>query len=119
MIAEISLKYSNISPGLSARICNTYLEAISQPKSLIVVFGGIVGLGALGIAAVESVLLERIAAVEQVLDQGRQKIEDARRNGSLTVDALFEQNLAIIKCREALLVGLGECILKYDETKGC
>ena len=107
MIAEISIKYSAISPGLSSRICNTYIEAISQSKSLVVAYGGIIGLGALGISAVESVLLERIALIGNILDESVRKLGSNKSSQ----DVYQEHHLAIMKCKEALLLGLGQFIL--------
>ena len=110
LIAEISLKYSTISPGLSSRICNTYVEAISQSKSLIVMFGGIIGLGALGIAAVESVLLERVGLIENALKLAADKLLEVKKTAK--TENFHEQQLAIIKCKEALLIGFGKFLVE-------
>jgi len=59
VIAKINHKFGDQFPELQARICKTFLYALDSDKSLPTVYGGLVGLAALGPEVVRSLLLSR------------------------------------------------------------
>ena len=48
VIAKICKKYGEFYPDIFARVCKTYLDAISCDKSYTTMYGGLVGLDAMG-----------------------------------------------------------------------
>lgn len=67
VIAMICAKYGESYPDLHARVCKTYLDAIAPDKSLGTVYGGLVGLSALGQSVLRSVLLPSLAKIHERL----------------------------------------------------
>jgi len=69
VIARICQKYSALFPDLQARVCKTYIDALSKEKSLSTVYGGMLGLSTLGQGIVRSLLLPQVVAIGERLDK--------------------------------------------------
>lgn len=67
LIASLTDKYSGKFPDLLSRVCKTYTDALAQDKPLVTVFGGIVGLRALGTHVTKTVLLDQLPLLAQSL----------------------------------------------------
>jgi len=67
-IARICVKYCQQFPDLQSRVCKTYLEALGSDKSLNTVFGAIVGMSALGVVVVNSLLVPRLSELTARLE---------------------------------------------------
>ncbi len=97
--------YSPTFPELLGRICKTYTEAFTIDKSLSTVYGGIVGMRALGPEITQKVLLEELDTLYEhlsIVDDG-----NSRRG---------EERFALDKCKEALRVTLGEMMEEVKKT---
>ena len=57
VIAKVCAKFSSLFPDLQARVCKTYVDAMQPDKSLASIYGGLVGLSALGQNIVRTILL--------------------------------------------------------------
>ena len=57
VIAKICAKFSGLFPDLQARVCKTFVDALQPDKSLPSMYGGLVGLSALGQNVVRTILL--------------------------------------------------------------
>ena len=51
VIATICNKYGDFYPDIHARVCKTYLDAMSADKTYTTVYGGLVGLATMGNSA--------------------------------------------------------------------
>ena len=57
VIAKVCAKFSSLFPDLQARVCKTYIDAMQPDKTLASMYGGLVGLSALGQNVVRTILL--------------------------------------------------------------
>jgi hypothetical protein len=64
---------------LHARICKTYIEAVNQKASLSTIYGGIIGLGSLGINVIKTILLSQLSAIHETLEMKIQEIESLKK----------------------------------------
>lgn len=95
LIAMVAHKYAAKFPDLISRICKTYTDALTADKALATVYGGIVGLRALGAHITKTVLLDHL----QLISAHLEGVEDSKK---------AEQRYAVDMCREALRVTLGK-----------
>jgi hypothetical protein len=71
--------FSPSFPDLHARICKTYIEAVNQKASLSTIYGGIIGLGSLGINVIKTILLSQLSAIHETLEMKIQEIESLKK----------------------------------------
>jgi hypothetical protein len=136
LISFICVKYSEQFPDLQARICKTFIDALSDDKSLTAVYGGIMGLSCLGHSVIKSLLLPHVGRIsnrisKQQIDNDIKKnvssnnLENIssskinRKGNDLSGNEIIKDNIkyqteneiAAQKCREALLYSLGKYII--------
>ncbi len=63
VIAKVCTKFGGLFPDLQARVCKTYVDAMQPDKSLASMYGGLVGLSALGQNIVRTILLPIVATL--------------------------------------------------------
>lgn len=87
LIASLVRRYQSVFPDLFARVCRTYLDALSPPSgALPTVFGGIVGLAALGEESMRQLLLPAIPKVRGLLGELFGSDDDAAPDAAMDVD---------------------------------
>lgn len=135
LISFICVKYSEQFPDLQARVCKTFIDALSDDKSLTAVYGGIVGLSSLGHTVIKSLLLPHIGRIsnriskqqidndikknlsnnnlEKINSKHNKKGNDLSGNEIIKDNIKYptENEIASLKCREALLYSLGKYII--------
>jgi transcription initiation factor TFIID subunit 6 len=125
VIAQSCRKYSEVCPDLHARVCKTYLDTVTaalttlidgnkeqagtqaqRSAALSTLYGGLVGLSALGQAVIKALVLPRVAVVNVALEGA---LADAKKYRVQQQSALAhrEEIYAVEKCRSALLHALG------------
>lgn len=133
LVANIVTRYGESFTDLYARVCRTYLDAISldatQPVSsaqLCTLYGGIVGLEALGVATVQSLLVPALPGLRPLLAESLPKSEDAMeevdnfesqvdvggKRKRTSVSPFVEQHPSdeLLQCRDAVRQALGGLI---------
>jgi hypothetical protein len=133
-----------IFPDLHARICKTFIEAISQKSSLSTIYGGIMGLGCLGISVIKTVLVPQLNIIHETLESKKNEIDllkkeilaqekghsshssfdEEKSSGKRKADHLAKQKehlleygLGITMCRRALKLVLGKRCLLWVSLK--
>jgi len=112
-------KYTVFIPDLTARICKTYVDCFQSHRELTTVFGGVVGLSALGYTFIRSALLPKLSDIRAILETSRGKLASchgsARGDGAGSVKAHKVLRIKVQQCDSALIAGLGiyltECML--------
>ncbi len=133
-----SLRFSDQFQDLQPRVFKTYIDALAADKSLVTVYGGIVGLTALGQSVVQSILVRdhlmqihnrllvfpsakssssssgsgAVAIKSEGESAKRVKVERANIEEVLSPKqqaAAKEHGLNVEMCKAALLKSLGEC----------
>jgi transcription initiation factor TFIID subunit 6 len=127
VVALICRKYSELFPDFQARFCKTYVDALTlsltvaakgkdkekdnekQTSSLACMFGGLVGLQALGQMVVRSLLLPR---AQELLERINLAM-DSRGKGTIMSRNQYikDKEHAAEKCRTALLHALGSYMI--------
>lgn len=128
MCHHVCFFFSSVFPDLHARICKTYLEALSPDKSLVTIYGGIVGIGALGHTVVRALLLNKLEGFKTVLENEEREILALSNNDNMEVEEhqkkrtkalLQEKQLAVSKCKEAIQSTLGRLQTIYQLCNEC
>eukprot|EP01040_Poterioochromonas_malhamensis_P003782 gene3782-4040_t len=129
LIADLAQKYNANFPDLHARICKTFIDAVSQKSSLSTIYGGVIGLGSLGVSVIKTVLLPQLPDIHQTLLAKTAEIESVKANSSYFShdvseggkkrkfdsvekqrEYLRETELGLSMCREGLKTVLGQYI---------
>ena len=148
VVAHACRKYSELCPELHARVCKTYLDTVmaalaalpadadaavtaadaasqqqgdnQRAAALATLYGGLVGLSALGQAVIRSLVLPHVSQVMQALDAvlavGR-RFRVLQQPSSSTA-AHVEQTYAAEMCRSALLRALGTYMVERNRCFG-
>eukprot|EP01038_Epipyxis_sp_PR26KG_P010662 gene10662-14318_t len=129
VIAIICSKYSDAVPDLQARICKTYVDALSDDKMLTTTYGGIVGLDALGYNIIKNLLIKELPNLHNKITKQMNSINNYHfyendnisnkrfkksDNMNVSVNGYNndeEQIKVIDKCRMALLHALGKYMI--------
>eukprot|EP00981_Chlorochromonas_danica_P015474 scaffold12312_cov248-Ochromonas_danica.AAC.11 len=129
LIAQICHKYSAKFPELFSRVCKTYTDALLPDKSLCTVYGGIVGLRAMGHLVVKTVLLDQLGAIQHHLQSpvsslplasssasqgpnGEPVVTTSSKSMMKSWQNLLETRFASDMCREALRIALGRYMMQ-------
>lgn len=88
LIASLVRRYQSVFPDLFARVCRTYLDALAPPSgALATVFGGIVGLTALGEESMRQLLLPALPKIKSLLGEHFGAAgDDAAADSAMDVD---------------------------------
>ena len=68
VVASACIKYAARFPELQARVCKTFLDALSPERALPTLCGGLLGISALGQTVVRSLLLPQVSAIGSRLE---------------------------------------------------
>jgi transcription initiation factor TFIID subunit 6 len=126
VIVQICRKYSELFPDFQARFCKTYVDALTlsltavvkgkdkekdsekQLSSLATMYGGLVGLTALGHSAVRSLILPRTQKLLERLNLAVGTSGNGKTSGNIMKNQnLKDRENAAEKCRSAILHALG------------
>ena len=142
LVAQCCRKYSDICPDLHARVCRTYLDTLtaalstaipqsvgfgvdathgSTPTpsqriaSLSTLYGGLMGLSALGQAVIRSLILPRVYAINEALEYILVELNNKFRiqqQSSSAISTHRDAICAVERCRSALLHALGSYMVE-------
>jgi transcription initiation factor TFIID subunit 6 len=107
LVASMCKKYGELFPDLQARVCKTYMDALAlgevddRKKTLATLYGGLVGLSSLGHSVVRTLIVPNIGGIIERINNNSGGLKPTAPKG------MNEDNIAIEKCRWALIQCLG------------
>lgn len=105
---------SETNPDLFARICKTLTDALDDDKSLPTLYGGIVGLCALGQSVVKALLLPQLNRIQSRLTPALREQQERQQNSFNAVKELKVSKSIEVgseHCRQAILHALGKYVV--------